>query len=249
MKILSGIFLLTVIVVFSAKAQYTRYGTIEFERKANVHRQMEDMMKEGDNWFEKIKSQIPKFNVSYFDYSFTTDHSIYKPGREDESQKKMRMFGAAPAADNIVYTNFKTQKITARKNVFEEQFLVQDSLQHFRWKILDEVRMIANYKCRKALTVINDSVVVVAFYTDDIMVSGGPELFSGLPGMILEIAIPRLHTIWIATKIDLPLPAAAVFEVPQKGTKLTQDELYDRLIKSVSRWGNWGSRSIWWSML
>jgi len=32
------------------------------------------------------------------------------------------------------------------------------------------------------------SIDVVAFYTDDIPVSGGPESFDGLTGMILQVA-------------------------------------------------------------
>ena len=34
-----------------------------------------------------------------------------------------------------------------------------------------------------------DTVYVVAFYTEDIPVSGGPEMFGGLPGMILELTV------------------------------------------------------------
>jgi len=34
----------------------------------------------------------------------------------------------------------------------------------------------------------NLGINAVAFYTDDIPVSGGPESFNGLPGMILQVA-------------------------------------------------------------
>jgi GLPGLI family protein len=42
---------------------------------------------------------------------------------------------------------------------------------------------------------------VFAFYTDEIIVSGGPCSINGLPGMILGVTIPRLFTSWIATKV------------------------------------------------
>ena len=48
------------------------------------------------------------------------------------------------------------------------------------------------FLCRKALTKICDSVVVVAFYTNEIIPSGGPESFGGLPGMILEFGHPQV---------------------------------------------------------
>ena len=48
-----------------------------------------------------------------------------------------------------------------------------------------------------------DSVYVIAFYTDQITTTGGPESFNGLPGMILGVAIPRINTTWFATKLEL----------------------------------------------
>ena len=241
--------ILLIALSVAAKAQYTAQGTIEFERKVNIHRQLEDMASEsGGGWWEKMKAQIPKFVVSYFDYSFNLNSALYKPGREVENPTKM-MFGNSPAADNIVYTDFRSGKVSAAKQVFEEKFLVQDSMRKTEWKIMDEVRMLANYKCRKAVGKICDSVYIVAFYTEDIMVSGGPEMFSGLPGMILEIAIPRLYSTWIATKLNIEPPKPEILKAPEKGKKVTQKEMYDTLMASISKWGNWAHRSIWWSML
>lgn len=248
MKKIFAVLLIT-ITCLSAKAQYTAQGKIEYERKVNIHRQLEDMANEsGGSWFEKMKSQIPKFVVSYFDYSFNTSSSLYKPGREVENPTKM-MFGSSPAADNIVSTDFKTGRVNAAKQVFEQKFLVQDSIRKIQWKIMDEVRMIANYKCRKAVGRICDTVYVVAFYSEDIMVSGGPEMFAGLPGMILEVAIPRLYSTWIATKVEITPPRPEELKGPDKGKKVTQKEMYDALASSISKWGNWAQRSIWWSVL
>ena len=82
-----------------------------------------------------------------------------------------------------------------------EQSYIEDSLRAFNWKISDEVRTIAGFDCRKEVTSIFDSVVVVTFYTDEISVYSGPKNFYGLPGMILGLAIPRLYTTRFATKL------------------------------------------------
>jgi GLPGLI family protein len=237
------------IVAFAAKAQFTAQGKIEFERKSNIHRQFEDMAEGQDNggWFEKMKAQIPKFNVSYFDYYFTPTESYYHPGKEVENPFKM--FGASPGAANEIYTDFNKKKVIGFKQVFEQKYLIQDSMRVLEWKIEDEVRTIANFKCRKAVGKICDSVYVVAFYTDDILVSGGPEMFSGLPGMILEIAIPRLYTTWIATKVEIYTPTATDLKIPEKGKKVTQKEMYTELMSSIGKWGKWAGRSVWWSVL
>lgn len=245
-------FLLLMVVVglpFVTMAQFTTYGKISYERKTNAHQLMDDMADDDDDnsWIASIKAQTPKFSTTYFEYYFTTQNSLYKPGKE--SDNKYKGWGAPPAADNIVFTDFIQARVTAAKQVYEESFLVKDSLRKLEWKIGDEVRMIAQFKCRKAITKLFDSVVVVAFYTDDIPVSGGPEMFGGLPGAILQLVIPRLHTTWIATQVEGVLPNTADIKEPNKGKQVTQEALYNSLNKTVSKWGKWGQRSIWWSML
>jgi GLPGLI family protein len=81
------------------------------------------------------------------------------------------------------------------------------------------------------------------------MVSGGPEMFSGLPGMILEVAIPRLYTTWVATKVEVYSPKAEDLKTPDKGKKVTQKEMYESLLSSIGKWGKWAARSVWWSVL
>jgi GLPGLI family protein len=249
----SLIFVSMLLLAFcSANAQFTMAGKIEFERKSNVHQQLEDMASDdeeqgGESWFSKMKNQIPKYMSNYFDYSFTPTSAIYKPGKEVENPFKM--FGQSPASDNTVFTDFKTDKVTASKQVFEQKFLVQDSMRQLTWKLSDEIRTIANFKCRKAVGKYCDSVYVVAFYTEDIPVSGGPEMFAGLPGMILEVAIPRLHTTWIATKVDIITPKPEDLKAPEKGKKVSQQELYSQVQSSTEKWGKFAQRSLWWTML
>ncbi|MBA3827947.1 MAG: GLPGLI family protein [Taibaiella sp.] len=227
-------------------AQYVMQGKIEYERKLNIHRQLDDM--DDNEWYARIKSQIPKFTVTYFDLLFTTDKSIYKPGKEGDNA--LKMFGGSPANDNVVVSNYKTKAVIAEKQVFDQKFAVKDSMRVMRWKIEEEIRTIAGHKCRKAVGRMCDSVVVVAFYTDDIMVSGGPEMFSGLPGMILELAIPRLYTTWVATKVDPATPKDADFAIAEKGKKVNQKQLIETLQESnLKNWGKIAQRYMWWCML
>ena len=237
------------LAVITAGAQFTSQGKIEYERKVNIHRQMDDMAAESDNasWIERFKAQAPKFSTTYFDLYFNTNKIIYKPGRESDQQFKM--FGGGPATDNTVLTDLNSQKVTANKQVYDQKFFITDSMRVLKWKITDEIRTIADYKCRKAVSKICDSVYVVAFYTEDIVVSGGPEMFSGLPGMILELAVPRLYTTWVATKIELTAPKETDFAIVDKGKKTSQKEMVDALQESFKQWGKMATRNIWWCAL
>lgn len=63
---------------------------------------------------------------------------------------------------------------------------------------------------------ISDSVYVFAFYTDEILISGGPCSVNGLPGMILGLTVPRLYTSWIATKVTLANPVNDIKPITAK---------------------------------
>jgi GLPGLI family protein len=90
-----------------------------------------------------------------------------------------------------------------------------------------------------------DSVFVVAFYTDEITVPGGPESFSGLPGMILGLVINRVHTTWYATKVEVNSVDEKDIVPPQKGEKTNEAHLKEALKKAMSDWGEYGQRNMW----
>ena len=47
-----------------------------------------------------------------------------------------------------------------------------------------------------------DSLYIVVFFSEEIICRGGPESFSGLPGMILGVAIPQMHITWFAKRVS-----------------------------------------------
>jgi len=228
-----------------AQTQFLAKGKIEFERKINVHRQYESE-NEDDTWFKEYISKLPKFNTTYFDLYFSDTKTLYKPGREMQNP---RVWGIGPAKENLIVTDLEKQIFTAQKLVFEDNYLIQDSIRQVEWKISDETRTIAGFECRKAVGRICDSVYVVAFFTDEILTPGGPESFSGLPGMILGLAVPRLYTTWFATKVELIEPTANQFNPPTKGKKVNESALEKKLQESLKDWGKEGQKNIWWTML
>jgi len=195
----------------------------------------------------KQEKNTAQFKTDYFDYEFDGKRAIYKPGRES-NDKPVNWF-RSPAGDNEVYSDFATKKYIARKSVFESTFLIEDSLRKARWKITNDFREIAGFNCRRATTIIMDSVFVVAFYTDEIMIPGGPESFNGLPGMILGLVINRLHTTWYATKVEVNLVNPKNIVPPSKGKKTTNVELKETLNQSLSHWGTYAARFIWAIMI
>jgi GLPGLI family protein len=248
----------------NAQAQYTMIGVIEFERKINMHSTMEAQMKDmeaesssnsgmrgGSGFMAQMINRIPKYNTSYHNLHFTTTKTAYTKGRTVVDNNKMRMpFAQAPDEEGVVVTNFVDSTVKTSRNVFQEQFQFDSKIRQMQWKIMDEVRVIAGYTCRKAVGTLFDSVVVVAFYTDDIMVSGGPERFAGLPGMILQVTIPRMYTTWMATKIEIKQPTDQELAPTIKGKTIKEEEIINKTLSTFKQYStSLAHRSIWWTLI
>lgn len=235
---------LTILFVQNTFAQSViiEKAKIEFERQTNVWASLP----QGD-FADRIKQSTPQYSTSLFTFESDGKKSLYTPVPQKETTGRGGFFGASPASDNIVYTNFENKSSVSLKNVFEKTYLIEDSLRNAKWKITNDFREIAGFNCRRATTIIMDSVFVVAFYSDEIMIPGGPESFNGLPGMIMGLVINRLHTTWYATKVSVTgiNPAVIIPPLKAKSEKTTQKKLADLLKGSSFNFMGSSDRSVW----
>lgn len=222
----------------SMAQQFITQGKIEFERKTNQHAFLE----EGSVWDEMMKKNSPKFHTAYFDLYFRDGQMLYKNGREPETRQN-KVWGVF-IAENTILTNLDNDTVVTQKDIFNDMYLISNHLRKVDWKIGSEIRKIANFDCRKAVGRIMDSIVVIAFYSDEILPSGGPESFNGLPGMILGLAIPRMHATWYATKLELVPVTDKDLQAPKKGKKYTADAFQAQLKDIMKDWGDNGKRLV-----
>jgi hypothetical protein len=106
----------------------------------------------------------------------------------------------------------------------DEKYIISDSLNNITWRFTDEYREIAGFECRRVNGSTPDSLYLVAFYTDQIPVSAGPALSSGLPGMIMGLAIPEMHIQYWATKVDYTNDTTPTDWKDKKANALTLDD-------------------------
>lgn len=225
----------------NAQARFFSTIKVEYEKTTSV-RQLQKDLSEGNSWFEQNKDRYPVSVLSYYEFIGDTSRSIFRPGKETPVDPRLWW---RPVGDkNVVYNDYKTGTTTTQKPVFEETFLMQDSMLKIRWKITNDLRTIAGYDCRKAIGIINDSIAVFAFYTDELLINGGPEGLHGLPGMILGVGIPRLHATWFATKVEVFDVNLKPVTAPTKGRKVTRNEMMTRLGKLAEEWGTYGSKML-----
>ncbi|MEO7444794.1 MAG: GLPGLI family protein [Ferruginibacter sp.] len=182
---------------FAGAQNFLQKAEIEYEVRTNFKKTMGN-----SRWADMLKDNLPDFKTAYYKYSFADNKSIYKFDHWPAGPK-FPEYMRRNDEDNIWYYDHNTDKYQMVKLLFGSEFNIEDSIPKIQWKFSNENREIAGFNCRKATGIISDSVYVFAFYTDEIIISGGPCSINGLPGMILGLTIPRLYTSWIATKVSV----------------------------------------------
>jgi GLPGLI family protein len=249
MKRIAGILILTIFLAAAAGAanaqnqHFTTSGVIEFDKTINIYALIKKEMwddKDGSmeqQAFDIYKKAHPQFRVLKSTLTFGDNRSLFTPADEEEDEPNGWWDLEIAKQPNIVYTDLDNGHNVIQKQVFEQTYLLSDTTRKIHWKITDETREIAGYTCRRANAIVMDSIYVVAFYTDKIHVSGGPENFTGLPGMILGLALPHENVTWFATKVtDMTVDEKSI-TAPKKGKPMNQTQLKTTLKSAMQGWG------------
>jgi GLPGLI family protein len=223
------IFLISALSLIAQNAHFTTSGTIEYNKTSNTYAMIERQINPENEgfyrpFFDAYKKANPQFRTLKSTLTFSGD----------------KTFITLPLADqnNTIYNDLGTRITTNQKIVFDATFLIKDTTRKIKWKITGETREVAGYPCRRANGIMMDSIYVVAFYTEKIHTAGGPESFNGLPGMILEVAVPHENIIWVATKVtDVPVVDNTIYP-PKKGKPITNAQLIATLYNLTKNWGD-----------
>jgi GLPGLI family protein len=225
------------ILFFASKTyaqQFIDKAVIEFEVNTNLKKTLST-----NSWAEMMKDNMSDLKISYYNFTFADNKSIFQFDRWSE-KTKIPSWEKEGDDENSWYFDFTTGKINMQKQIEGTNFVIADSIPVIKWKITNESRVIAGFNCRKAIGKIMDSVYVFAFYTDDITIPGGPCSVSGLPGMILGLTIPRLYTSFIATKILLNNVNATVIKPSNAKKMYTTIGLRTLILEKAKDWYQWG---------
>ena len=253
-KTLKLIIICTIIFItnhcFAQNVHFVKNGIIEFEKRSNMYALIKKRINTRNETymqqaFDAYKKNNPQFKSAKSTLKFNSDKGLYK-FEEEAVPANNNWLNSNPIADlkSIIATDFKTETSTTQKSVYEATYLVKDSIRKINWKITDETRDIAGYECRRANAIIMDSVYVVAYYSNQIAVSGGPESFAGLPGMILGLALPHENITWFATKVtEVTVPEKELLP-PTKGKPVDNAGLKKVLTAAMKDWGEYAQPDL-----
>lgn len=226
--------------IFWAQAQQAK-GRISYERKMNMHRPIppED---------EAMKAMIPEFMTSKAELSFSGDELLYHiiPEEADvrdeagEGENRVVIRMDLPG-NNETYKNLaKAIQVDARE-LGPKKYLIVDSVKTYVWRPTGESKKIGNFTCYRATAMSAEKRDLDAWYTPEIAVSGGPEGYGGLPGMILELDIDHGANHFLM--VEFVAMPDLVIKAPSGGKKISRKE-FDKLLEERFGGSGNGQRTI-----
>ncbi|WP_293915742.1 MULTISPECIES: GLPGLI family protein [unclassified Sphingobacterium] len=239
--------LLCLLTVKCVQAQYAFFpenGTITYERKFHLHNYVKNQLKKSQNlggysgiYFDGLLKNSPAELITKNTLNFNTTETFFENVKEEfPANQRYLLQNQEYYSDTKTYSNFKTGTFKKLLSFGEDELQLADSIAEIKWKFTDEYRNILGYDCRRVNGVMQDSVYIVAFYTPQIPVSGGPELINGLPGMILGVAIPSYNLNYFATKVELSQVAVPTNVTKnKKAVPQTKAEISKKL-KELMKW-------------
>jgi GLPGLI family protein len=230
-------------------------GKISYERKVNMHRNLPDpQMKSMVPEFRTDKFELI-FNESASLFRSVVDDEAPDPfANAGGGGGGMRMNFRMPTT--TTYTDIAKQTQYEERAFFEKEFLIVDSLKQYKWKLTEETKTIAKQLCKKATTMINapqmrmrisrggenntDSTAnapikpketeLVVWYAENIPVSVGPDNYSGLPGVIMEMDVDNGANVTKAVEVSAKYPKKELV-APTKGEKMNRAQFQENMQK------------------
>ncbi|HEU4496422.1 MAG TPA: GLPGLI family protein, partial [Flavobacterium sp.] len=101
---------------------------------------------------ERIKKSMEKTYILVFNKKesvYSQEAKLEAPGETDSQMIKMMSMG-----DGKIYKNIKDGIEITEKDFFGKDFLLQDSLPIWNWKLESETKKIGDYTCHKASSVV-----------------------------------------------------------------------------------------------
>lgn len=216
-------------LTFAAMAQI-KEGSIVYERKINVHRRIKD---------DQLKAMLPEFRTNKQLLLFSDSISVYKAVEEDNQPDPFENSSgpggvrkiAIGGQNNVLYTNFGSQKIIEQSELNDKTYLITDTVKQKPWKITEETKTILSYPCKKATMQTATGQEVIAWYTESIFTTAGPEKYNGLPGTVLQVDVNNSEIVFTALEVKNKVEKKDLKE-PSKGKIITRAD-YNAKVKET----------------
>lgn len=102
---------------------------------------------------------------------------------DDNGPKIVLVSGDYSEEDRAVYKDMTSKTMVEAKDLLAVTYIVESPVPRYDWKVSSDSKEIMGLKCYRAT--LHD--VVMAWFCPEIPVSEGPDVYAGLPGLILDL--------------------------------------------------------------
>jgi GLPGLI family protein len=184
-------------------------------------------------WLDGMPKGTKSAKVFYFNENF----SLFEVDRTAEAavvDKKVLVMRSklpyiTPPRPELrkVFIDRESELMSKQMELMTRFFIIEEDIIAWDWKPGTEQVKILDYLCMSA-TVKTGDKTITAWFTPQIQTKAGPDLYGGLPGLILAIDING-ENVLLATEVDLNSPEDELFRAPSEG-KLMKSEAFQKLV-------------------
>jgi GLPGLI family protein len=166
------------------------YGSVEITyKKYSIDRAdlVQKMKSNKENAGMDIVNAIDTTNSRLMQLVVDNDFSMFEPQEEEKeiADDEPQIVVVSDGYTDEYYGVYKDRAINKMKiseDFLGEKFLIADTLLLPKWTITKETKMILGKKCTKAVL-----GKVTAWYCSDVPITDGPDVYWGLPGLIVSL--------------------------------------------------------------
>ncbi|MFC1556655.1 GLPGLI family protein [candidate division KSB1 bacterium] len=228
-----------------SEAQEIKGGVVKYEQTTKYNfESVFNPRGDADPRLKQFLASLPKEGKEYRVLYFTDKKALYEedmtvekpaPSRELMGARERMQYMKPPSVEiEKVYSDFGIDEVIQQVMFMTRNFRVKMAPEKKAWKFTNKNVKVLDYTCMGAEMAIGDTTIT-AWFTSEVPVSTGPEMFSGLPGLVLAVEING-ETAIIATSIELNPPAEGVIVKPEQGEEY-EKEAFDKIVKEkIEEW-------------
>lgn len=184
-------------------------------------------------WLAGMPKGVKYAKVLYFNnrYSLFEEDNTAQAAVVDKKvlvmRSKMPYITAPRPVLKKIFINRGKGVMSKQMELMTRFFIIEEDLITWDWKPGTKQVKILDYMCMSATSTSGDKVVT-AWFTPQIKTKAGPELYGGLPGLILAVDING-ENVLLATEVNLNPPSDKLFKKPTEGKKM-KSEAFQNLV-------------------
>jgi GLPGLI family protein len=178
----------------------------------------------------KLQS-LNKTMVLYYDKGLSLFEPLQTQDKKQSSNEGIQMMRMG--SSGVYYKDQKAKESISQENILDRVFLITEPLPAgSEWTLQNEKKKVGNYTCIKAVK----QGDITAWYCPELPINDGPYLYSGLPGLVLEVEtatkVITMQTVELNSR-----DVAGKIVAPASGKKISRDEFTALMDKKKAEMG------------